>query len=316
MKDSLQLVKDLLSGRNWDAVILATDHLLADNELTLEQKAFCYYAKCRALSNLDRYGAALEPGQRAVYLSREAEDFDLLGRSLVEVAWVQQMMGMYQEMNSTLLTFLANMQKFSDDVKQQEADVLVNLGVSYRALGEGHSALDYFTKAWNQLKGDGNKIPPANSRKIEKARSLAVWAAMDLGLLQAAKPLLAAGDEHVRAHPNDVEGRAHHLIDLAKFAMLSGDSSGATRYAREALNLKEKVPQSEAPARLILYDVAIEDNQIGPALTSGYRGLQAAERAELHDLVSEFQERLRRLYLQHPEQVLDLVGTWFSSANV
>lgn len=123
MKDSLQLVKDLLSGRNWDAVILATDHLLADGELTTEQKAFCYYAKCRALSNLDRYSAALEPGQRAVYLAGEANDPDLLGRALLEVSFIQQMLKMYHEAALSYERWLDAADKFSSAILEYRIEL-------------------------------------------------------------------------------------------------------------------------------------------------------------------------------------------------
>lgn len=304
MKDSLQLLKDILMGRNWDAAILAADHLLADGELTADQKSFCYYAKCRALSNLDRFSAALEPGQRALYLASEGGNIDLLGRCLLEVAFVQQFLKMYQEAAQSYERWLAIKDKLPAETStSQRFDVLINVGVNYRAAGDFRTALNYFLEAWEL----GSGAPDISAEKVEDARCRAVWEALTLAELEVVSRLLPYGDDYFAAHPTDSRSRSRQLVHLARLSLLQGDVASATGYAGNAISLAEKDLDILSSAFVVLYDVDKGLGDADSAMTSGILALRAAERAGLHEEVANLRADLNRLWMQFPEEVVKSV---------
>lgn len=309
MKDSLQLLKDLLSGRNWDAAILTADHLLADGELATNQRAYCYYAKCRSLSNLDRYGAALEPGQVAIMLASDGNDSELLGRGLIEVSWVQNKLQMYEEAVATLERFLANLPRFAETLTPLVVDVYLYLGANMRAMGLHEQAFKHFYTAWKEAIARA-KLDPRTmfGDKAEKARSMAVWEALQVNDLLAVNEMLPHGERYVRDNPNDKRAKAMHYLDVAKKHALQGDDPTALGWTLEALSQAEKHPELLAAGLLLLYDYFNKQHDVPNSLAVGLVALKAAEVAERHEMMAEITDRLTTLFLVQPEAVLSAMA--------
>jgi tetratricopeptide (TPR) repeat protein len=301
VKEALQLVRDLLASRNWEAAILGADHLLADSESSTDQQAFCHYARCRALSNLDRYGVALEPGRQAVQLATATQDWDLLGKTLLELGWIYYNLKLYEDAISVLTRFLEHLPQFGDDARSRQVDVLIDLGSNYRALEDHELALSYFTQAW-ELSGQPDS--QAKPETAERARSQAVWEAIKLGRLDIAEQLLPAGDRYVEAFPEDDRGVAGHYIDQAQFSLLTKKWECAQAWAMKAIPHAKKHPELIARVFLIVYNVSTETGRYDDALSAALVALQAAQRDSRHDLVSEAQAHLDQLRLRVPEMVV------------
>jgi tetratricopeptide (TPR) repeat protein len=300
VKDALQLVRDLLASRNWEAAILSADHLLADTKLSIPRRAFCHFAQCRALSNLDRYGAALEPGRQAVQLATDIQDWDLVGRTLLELGWIYYNLKLYEDAISVLLRFLEQLQQFGNELRSRQVDVLIDLGSNYRALEDHEVALSYFTRAWQLSCQTDSQVDPQTA---ERARSQAVWEALSLGRLAIAERLLPGGDQYVEAFPEDDRGRAGHYIDLAQFSLLTKKWEIAQSWALRALPHAEKHPEFIARVFLIIHNVSTETGRYEDALTAALVALQVAQKESRLDLVSEAQAYLDQLRLRAPDIV-------------
>lgn len=314
--DRLRTVRNLLEKRKWDSVIDAAADLLSDREITLSprDKAFCYYAQCRALANLDRYLAAIEPGLHAVYLADEANDHDLTGRALLELAVAQFQLKRYQEAAQSWERFLAHRSKCSSEVRTSEVMATNNLAACYRAVGDHTKALALFKAAWQiaaqahrQESGTGPDRQKTLARQAERARSSAVWEALELGRLHEAENLIPFGEQYVRANPTDERAKSSHLIDMAMLAFLKGDVPTATARAMEAAIHAEKSPELMARAFKVLYDVANLTGDIEAAVYYGLFAIERAEQDERYDMVSEIQECINKLNLKHPDAVLKVV---------
>lgn len=300
MIDSIRLLQTLLEKQQWAAALEVATTLVTTPGVSLQDRAFCYFAQCRALSNLGRYSAALEPGQRAVHMAGEQQGYDLLGRALVEVAWAQYWLQMYSEARTTLERYLADLPRYSAETRSRQMDALFNLGTIYRALGEREMALTQFIKAWEMARRQGD------SGKAEHVRSTAVWEAIEVGRLDVADRLLPHGEQYLRTHPGDQTARAMHLLDLARYGLAVDDIPAATARALESLTWAENQPALMARAFLLLYNAARRTGDQDLAAATGMFALRKAEQAERFDLMAEVQEALQALYLQHPEALFTL----------
>lgn len=319
VKDGMQLLKEFLDKRDWEAVLRMVAALLPDSEIRAEERAFCYYAECRALSNLDRYAAALAPGQRAVFLATELQDRDLLALCLVEVAWAQQRLEQFTEAAESWSRYVALAAKSDLAGRRHHINAFINLGTCHRALEDREQALSYFLKAWEEGKRELTAQPTKPDdwstldslkelhRKVDRARRMAVWEALELGRLEVAERLIPHGEQYLRRFPDDTRAKAGHNIDLAQLAYLKGDIHTADARALDAVCHAEKHPDLMANAWLILYDVCIAFELYSEAVTAAEIALRAAEVGEQYDLMAQVQEKLTCLYLQKPEVVLAAV---------
>lgn len=283
----------LLKEGKWELCVgLAVDLLSRPGIAPYDQGA-AHYAACSSLSHLSRYTEALQHGHAAVAISLQVSDYDLAGKSLLELSFVQQQLGRHQEAVQTLLEFGRHLPHYSEEVSKAGSIAQVNRGVSLRSVGEYEEALREFQTAMEKAHAQGDV---ANR---EYARAQATWMAFELGQLQLAEELLAQGERYLERFPNDTPARTRHLNDLAWYARLKGEAARSLDLALEAAYYGREDLHSLAQALLNTHLAGRAMGSIGDAFKVGLLAKQLAEIAEDQVLLEKVRDSLRQLLLQH-----------------
>lgn len=297
---SVQLLQKLLDEKKWDLCAALAEDLFSRRELTSQEKAFVAFAHCRALSNLDKYSLALEPGQAAWVLAHEAGDYDLLGRSLLELAFVQgHVPGHELYAIETLKKYLTFQDHYSPPLKDRLAQVYFNLAVAERAALRHEEALDHFRIAWEA---------PAKARDHaikELYRQDYCWQALTVGDLKLAAHLISLGEAYVKLHPGERSARIHLLMDQARYAYLTGDFPTAIALAMQAIPLAAEADNAGFMASiLITWSLACERlGDLDAALGVGMWAFKEAQRSQRPELIAEVRRNVRGVRMQEREVV-------------
>lgn len=304
--NGVDLLRRFLEENNWNVALDTATTLLESGELSHADRAYCYYAQCGSLQGLERFSAAIPPGYRAVAAATDAGDLDLAGRALLQLGYLQFMQKRYTDAADSWSEYLRNVPKYTNqDLKERSAEVMKNLGVAFRAMGEHTRALDTFLQAWELAKQNND------STMAEATRSNAVWDALLLRQTDVARRLMGYGDSFIKNHPDDRYACAMHTLDLARCACVEGDLPTAAARAMEAAVQAEQFPDLTAGAFQILMEVALGQQEYEAATAFGLYALERAQVAERYDLVTDIQAAIERLLLRAPEAVLQVAGEMF-----
>lgn len=300
MAIKLATIQDLLEQQEWEACESLVGRAFVEHDWSTGDKAFLRFAQCRSLSNLERYTQALEPGQLSVYLAEEARDYDLLGRSLLELAWVQHKIpGMERWAPVTQQRFFESFSRYKS-IRDRYLSAMFNLGVYLRAAGCQVEAFDQFRATYTEARQRGEH-PLAHL-----ARSTAVWEALRLQRIAEAEALIEQGAEY---QPADPRLRASHQLDLAQLALLKGNTLGAGEHALLAAVQCHEAPDLMARSLEILSNVADRSGDGDLAITAGILAKLQAESDDRHDTAAQVVGAIRSLALRYPEAVDRLMAT-------
>lgn len=302
MAVSLSTITELLEQQEWSACVSLVARAFADSERPADERAFLHFAQCRSLSNMDRYSDALQPGQLAAYLAEEVSDFDLLGRTLLELAWMQhKIQGMERWAPETQRRFLSLFERFkAPELRSRYLPSLFNLGVYLRASGQYDAALDQFKLTYTEAKKRGeNQI-------AQLARSTAVWEALRLERIAEAEDLIKQGESGQLPDPRL---RASHLLDMAQLSLLKGNTQAACEHALQASVLCNEAPDLLARGLEILGRVADREGEGEVAMVAGIFAKLQAEIDDRHDIAAQATGAVRSAALRYPEAVERLMMT-------
>lgn len=296
----IETIADLLAQKAWDACAELAAKAFTQDDLAPEQKAFLHYALCRSYSNLERYRDALQPGQLAIYLAEEIKDYELLGRSILEVAWVQHKIpGMERWAVDTQQRYFA-FYPFYKELKDRYVTAQYNLGVYLRAGGQYEEAFLQFKTAYQEGRKRGE------NRVAHLARSNAVWEALRLERLTEAEALIQQGQGE---RLDDPQLRAAHLLDQAQLALLKGNMALACHQAMRAAVECRHLPDLLARSVEVLHVVADRQHDGELALVAGVFAKVLAESDDRQDIVAQVSGSIRSLALRYPEAVERLMAT-------
>lgn len=300
----VETVMDLLDAKEWEACANLAAKALAEGEYANEQKALLNFARCKSLSNLDRYTAALEPGHSAAILGELAKDFDLLGRSLLELAWVQHKIpGMERSAVDTQRRFFDYFPRYKT-IRDRYLSAQFNLAVYYRASGLFAEAFEHFKTVYQEARKRGDQYTS------QLSRSAAVWEALRLEKVQEAEALIREGD---RCGTDDPRLLAVHLIDRAQLCMLKQNPANACDYVLKAISAIEKVHTKDGhllPQALeILHRIANHFGDVEAAIRTALFAKVKAEADDRHDLVAQICDSVRTIALLNPKAVEKVMAT-------
>lgn len=293
---SASTVRRLLDERKWQLCADLAADLLPGSEISQQDKAFVSFALARSLSFLDRYTAALEPGQIAVFLANELGDFDLLGMALWELAGIQRRIP-GQEYNSmeNYRRFIENKDRYSNDLRRERLHLaLYNLAVVERSCNLHQEALEHFGQARAQA------WAVQDYAQAERCRQDQCWQALSVNNLELAEQLIAKGERYTKDHPQDILAQIHQLNDMAQYAYLKKDYGNTIGHAMELIFLAEKHDQIGLLANgLLIWSKALERlEDLDSALRVGMWAHIEAQRADRPELVAEIREYLEGIRLQ------------------
>lgn len=304
MTVKFETVMDLLEQREWATCANLAAQLLPSSEITPEQKALLHFARCRSLSNLEKYSQAIEPGQLAVYLASENGLHDLHGKALLELALCQHKVpGMESHAIETQRRFLEHFPTYKT-IRDRYLPAQVNLGVYLRGAGRCQEALDQFRRTWQEAK------ERQDAGIAELARSAAVWEALRLKKTQEAEELIQA------ARPgNSPRHQALQLLDLAQLKMLKHQPQIACGHVLQAIPLIKQANSEDKvllPRALeILHRVAEEHGDDETAIVVALLAKWKAEEDDRQDLVLQLTASIRSIALRNPvavEKALTALG--------
>lgn len=295
-----ETVIDLLEHQEWSPCADLAAKALAEGGWTREQQAYINYALCRSLGNLDRYSVALQPGQFAVFLAEETGDYELLGRALSELAWVQhRIRGMEHLAVETQRRWFQYYERYRQN-RNHYLTAQLNLGVYLRASGLFAEALEQFKRTSREARQRGDR------RIAQLASSYAAWEALRLERISEAESLIREGETDKTADP---WMRALHLVDLAQLALKKGNTAVAAGYALRAVMLSEQAPDMFARGMEILHRVAEKSGDPEAAIVAAIIAKLKAEATARQDMVAQIRASVRNLAFQYPAAVERLMAT-------
>jgi tetratricopeptide (TPR) repeat protein len=296
----VETVADLLDAREWVPCADLAARAVSDGVYGKEHEAFLNFALCRSLSNQDKYSTALEPGHRAVYLAEEVRDYDLLGRALIELAWVHHKLpDLARQAVHTQRRYFDHFENYREPAKRHYLWAMLNLGVYLRAADEHQEALEQFLRAFEAAK----------ARKewdvADTCRRNAVGQAVLLQQLGLAERLIEQGTDYINKRPADDKTNASHLLDLAQVSLLRGDTAEATALAMEAAVRARRARINNLCARAfeVLHRIGKITGEYEGALAVAIIAKMQAEEDERHDLVSQIRVAVKEIALRDPGAV-------------
>lgn len=298
--------------RKWELCAALAEDLLASDELPPEQKAYASWSLCRSLSNLERYTEALQPGQAAVVLAEQVRDYDLLGRSLFELAYVQWLIpGQQLYAIENLQRFIQHAERYSPDLRERLPDAFYNLGIYERAAIRHAEALEHFRQAWEA------PLKAKDSARRERYRQDYCWQALLMEDLPLAEQLLAHGEEYLRLYPGETTVEAHYISDKARYAHLKGDQSAAIGYAMEAISRAHNLSNVDVLTdALVTWSLALERvGDLDSALAIAQWAHTEAQRSQRPEQIAAVKQILRRIPLRDPESINRLMQRMTRPAN-
>ncbi len=301
-KVKFETVVNLLEEHDWEACARKATQALTEcgpeGEWKRDQKAFLNYALCRSLSNLNKYGAALEPGQVAVCLAEDIRDWDLLGRSLIELAWAQhKVRGVEWQAVHTQRRYFDHYERYKEPARRHYLTAMLNLGEYHRVAGEHEESLVQFERAYEAAKAR------KEADLAETCRQNATWQALQLNRLDLARKLIKQGKEYVERHPGDDKVNAGYLIDEAQLCLLEGKYEDATAIAIEAAVRAQNIRLLFTDALDILHRVGKATGDTEGALAVAILAKANAEKEEKQNLVNDLRASIREMAIRHPEAV-------------
>jgi tetratricopeptide (TPR) repeat protein len=296
---SVELVRRLLDEKKWDLCSGLAEELMC-GDISAADRAFLAYAACRALSNQEKYSLALRHGQTAEVLAEQVRDYDLLGKSLMELAFAQGLVpGHELDAIDSLKKFLEHEDKYSPALKGKMTEVLFNLGIGERSAMRHADASVHFEMAWDR------SHRTADHALTELIRENLSWQALMTGDLGLAEKMISLGEQYARLHPQEKAVQAHVLTDKARYNLIRQDYPQAIALAMEGVVLAGELNNPDLLAWcLITWSTACEmcgDPESGLAM--GMWALQEAQRSQRPELIAEVRRTIRGMRMHHPEAV-------------
>lgn len=248
--------------------------------------------------HLGKYTAALEPGQRAVYLAEELKDYDLLGQALVELGMVQaRLPGMEWQAVHTQRRYFEFVESYKQPAKRYYLTAMYNLAYYLRAVGKHGDALEQFLKAYEAAKARQEHAV------ADRCRRAAVARALHLKKLDLAEQLVEQGKAYINGHTKDDRANASHLIDEAQTLYLKGDLTEAAATAAEAAIRAKAIPELCSSAFDLLHKIGKATELVEGALAAAFVAKIQAEKDERYDLANQLRSSIKELAVRYPEAV-------------
>lgn len=294
---TVETVENALKAQAWEAATDLAERALAQRKWTKTEEAFLYFARTRSLSNLNQYTAALDPGQRAVTLAEQAKAWDLLGLSLIELAWVQRKIESLQSQAlGTITRYFEFFTRYGQEARSRYLLAMFSKGVYLRVAGFHSDAMNQFKATYDEA------IKRRDAAWAERARGNAVYEALLLRRLDVAEPMIKLGDDYLSSHPGDDEAVSSHLIDHAQLLLLKGDLPGAKGKAQEAYDrARKKHPALASQAFDLLQQISGAEGNNDAALRVAVLAKIYAEEDERHDLVDKLGNAIQEIALRDPD---------------
>lgn len=295
-------LRRLMAERKWVLAEALADDLFHVGAFADSESAYVAYALARSRSNQDKYSTALEPGQVGAYLARQSQDFDLFGRCLLELAYIESRIpGQEQEAVHTYHQFLDHRQHYSDDVRFTIPDALFNLAVVERNCGKASDAMQHFREAVESARRVGT-----TPERIEVYTRNLRWQALQVGDLALSESLIRDGEAYCKRHPEAKTARVHLLNDKAWYAVSTGNHDLAVPLILEAITLGDSIDDSSALAQSVLIwsRICEKEGNLDGAMGLGIWAHIEAQRSQRPELVAEVQKVLRGIRIQDRETVV------------
>lgn len=297
----IQMLQKLLDRQDYRLCTEVARELLADEGLSVQDKAEVQHALCRSLIRLGEGQEAVGAGEIAVFLARQNADWDLLGRAIVDSGCAYFMAGCYDKAVARLAEFGEYREHF-DQALRFAGQVHYNTGIALHALHRYPEAAEHFARARAHAQQCGDLAEADDCRRNQ------VWNLMRGGKLADVPALLAEGDRYVADHPNDTRAHFDHLNDRAFYLYLEGQHAEAVPLINEVLETAGGYPEIQAWAALTAHYIAKAEGLWPEALRMGIIANNHAFKAGRLDQSAEIENSVHEIVAAQGEQpVMDLL---------
>lgn len=301
----IEVLRTLLERREYRVSADLARDLLAGKTLSLADRAVAQHALCRSLAGLGDAQEAASAGELAVFLAREAEAWDLLGRAILDSGGAYGTAGLYEKAVARFAEFFDHKDNYQEAL-QYEVQIHYNTGVALHALHRYREAAVHFTNAYRHALALGNQ------GAADKYRRNLVWSLMRGGDLAEVPRLLAEGDRYIEANPDDLQAHFSHLNDRAFYLYLEGRHTDATPLITEVLQKAHAYRDIQAWAAMIAHYMAKAEGLWSEALRMGYIANHHAFAADRVDQIAEIKRSMQEIITDQGEgpvaEVLDQMG--------
>ncbi|HWI53417.1 MAG TPA: hypothetical protein VNT01_14845 [Symbiobacteriaceae bacterium] len=228
----------------------AANELLRTCSLPDADRAQVFLALSYSLSALQSGQEAVSPAELAVYFSRQAGDYDLLGRILCHLAMLYHELGLHKRAAACLDEYFQYFALYERS-RLLEGWVLSKLGLFYQAMGRAPKALEYCKRAYGW-----HVASESPTQLVEEQRGNLIWQHLKLGQLYQARELLSISNAYLRQVPNDLEARAGYMNNQAYRYFLTGSYGAAIDSAVQVMHMRNVAPVRKAQACLTLHHTA------------------------------------------------------------
>lgn len=286
------LLSDLLRhGRYADCREVA-ETLLLRGGLDQWGLAVVYLALSRSLSALHANQEALGPAELAVHYARDCGDNDLLGRAICHSAYIYHETGLSKRAVARLTEYFSYHSLYKQ-ARSLEGWAFFNMAVSYRAIGRGTKAVEYYGKAYRWHVSEG-----ADPQQVERCRANLAWQHLKMGEIEPAEAFMEGSEEYLVQYPNDLDARARHWNNLAFHAYMTGEYRRAMETAARLVGLRGVTPLRKAYACLTLHYTARAMGQERVAMGMGVLARIQASVARRPDVEEEASRSLLQMLQQ------------------
>lgn len=269
--------------------------LLAAGAHDSEEVARIQAAICRSRLELTDFFGAVAAGQEAVVFAAEAQNYDVIGAALVDLATALVAVRLYDQAVDLFERYLDGLPTYTAS-RCMEGIALYRMADALHRTGRHRAALECYSRArlWFERFGDEE-----SSR--ESARAM-MRLFLDAGEPEQALPLLLEGDQYAARCPGDREFLGAHLLDRAMYFLAVGRYEESKQEAFRALEAVGDWLVQQARANLLLCHNALALNQPREALAFALAARVSAIDGRLYDLEFEASDVLFRLLRER--------GTW------
>lgn len=264
----IDVLEQLVAGGKYREAIKLAEQILQSGVETPHQLLAVHSAMVIARCRLLEFEAALAPGEAALSLARELEDWESFGKITLFVSTANSRLGQDEVAVTRTYEYLAHLGQYRA-AAAHEAYAWFNLGEYLIRLGRPAEAVKAITKALavNERRGD--------HRNAHGARHALIEACLEACDFQPIPRLLAQSAAYLRHHPQGhmvQDSWVFHMRLRAKYALATGRLRRATALALTGLQRAGGEPYHSALFHILLARVAHSRNSpfeaVGHALAA------------------------------------------------
>jgi len=297
----IEYLEQLVEQRQFPEALKYAEQLLLSGDVTLRDLMVINNTLMISRSETAQYHAALIPGQLALRLARELEEWDYHGLVCIDLSHVFNMIRQYDRACDLCYEFLSHLHLY-DKAAKHEFNVFYNLGINHGRTGNPTEAIKSLQRA----------VEVATRLKKHAftfgARHALIGAYLTSGNHQPIPKLLTKCLHFIHSNPGEttLTGRLWHFVLRAEFGLCTKRFERAEMVTRRGLQMAHNEPRHMYAFQMLLSRIAHARGNLTEALGYTLGARVFAIRCQRYDLEHEASEQMYKFASQQPELLVDI----------